>query len=114
MATTPLIDPGVENRAARAPHGTPTASAAGEPVSAAGEPVSAAEGEDLSRVLGHAVALCWSSLSQEAQQSLFEAAVGAEGEAVRHKLAMFLHEKHAKTRASVQARAIPEPDSLGG
>ena len=107
MANTPLTDPGLVNRAAQAKQDMPTGLAPAEPLSAA-------EGESLSRALGHAVALCWSTLSHDAQQSLFVAAVGAEGEAIRHRLAMFLHEKHAKTRASVQARAIAEPDSLGG
>jgi len=74
----------------------------------------ARDGEDLSRALGDAVARCWSSLSHDAQQLLFETAVGSEGERIRQKLALFLHDKHAKTRACLLAKAIPEPDSLGG
>jgi hypothetical protein len=74
----------------------------------------ARDAEDLSGALGHAVALCWSSLSHDAQQLLFETAVGSKGERIRQKLALFLHEKHAKTRACLHARAMPEPDSLGG
>ena len=76
--------------------------------------ISPQDGEDVSRALGHAIALCWSSLSQDAQQLVFETTVGSEGERIRQKLALFLHEKHAKTRAGLHAKAIPEPDSLGG
>ena len=83
----------------------------------------AAEGEDsfspdaadeLSRALGQAVARCWSNLPQQIQQTLFEAAVMSEGEAIRQPLAVYLHSKHGRTLDTVQARAIPEPDSLGG
>jgi hypothetical protein len=70
--------------------------------------------QELSRALGQAVAQCWSSLPQDIQQTLFEAAVTAEGEQVRQPLAIFLHGKHARTIETVQARAMPEPDSLGG
>lgn len=64
--------------------------------------------------LGHAVAQCWSRLSQQAQHDLFEAAVAAEGEAVRQQLAIFLHGHHARTLDALHAKAIQEPDSLGG
>jgi hypothetical protein len=68
----------------------------------------------LSRSLGQAVAQCWSHLPQEAQHDLFEAAVAAEGEALRQQLAIFLHGHHARTLDALHARAIQEPDSLGG
>jgi hypothetical protein len=33
---------------------------------------------------------------------------------MRAELATYLHQKHARTAASVAARALVEPDSLGG
>jgi hypothetical protein len=74
----------------------------------------AATADQLARALGEAVARCWSCLSQEAQHDLFEAAVAAEGEAIRQQLAIFLHGKHARTINALHADALPEPDSLGG
>jgi hypothetical protein len=70
--------------------------------------------ETLSQALGQAVARCWSILPQEIQHDLFEAAVASEGETIRPQLAVYLHGKHERTADAVQARAIPEPDSLGG
>lgn len=70
--------------------------------------------EKLSRALGKAVARCWSNLPQEVQHDLFEAAVTSEGETIRSQLAVYLHGKHERTAEGVQARAMPEPDSLGG
>ena len=66
------------------------------------------------KVLGQAMVHCWSRLPRDVQHDLFEATVTAEGEAIRHQLAVFLHGTHARTLGSLQARAIPEPDSLGG
>jgi hypothetical protein len=74
----------------------------------------AAGADQLAHALGQAVARCWSDLSQEAQHDLFEAAVAAEGEAIRQQLAIFLHGKHARTIDALHADATPEPDSLGG
>ena len=68
----------------------------------------------LSKVLGQAMVHCWSRLPRGVQQELFEAAVTQEGEAIRQQLAIFLHGTHARTLGSLQARAMPEPDSLGG
>jgi hypothetical protein len=70
--------------------------------------------EKIDRALGQAVARCWSKLAPEIQQTLFEAAVQAEGEKMRQALAMHLHDNHERTIQSVQAKAVPEPDSLGG
>jgi hypothetical protein len=70
--------------------------------------------EKMDRTLGQAVVRCWSRLAPEIQQTLFEAAVQAEGESIRQVLAMHLHDKHERTIQSVQAKAMPEPDSLGG
>jgi hypothetical protein len=68
----------------------------------------------LSGSLGQAVAQCWSTLPQDVQHELFEAAVAAQGETIRPLLAVFLHGKHARTLESLRVRATPEPDSLGG
>jgi hypothetical protein len=76
--------------------------------------LSAAATQELSRALGQAVARCWSSLPQKIQHDLFEAAVRLEGEKVRQQLAVYLHGKHERTVDGVQARALLEPDSLGG
>jgi hypothetical protein len=70
--------------------------------------------DELSRALGQAVARCWSNLPQETQHTLFEAAVMSEGETIRQQLAVYLHGKHDRTIDTVRARAMPEPDSLGG
>ena|SRR5689334_5528092 len=70
--------------------------------------------ENLSRALGRAVAECWTDLSQEAQQNLFEAAMRSGGEKIRQQLAVFLHTKHHRTVNAVHSQAILEPDSLGG
>jgi len=74
----------------------------------------AAVTEKVDRALGQAVVRCWSRLAPEIQQTLFEAAVQAEGETMRQVLAMHVHDKHERTIQSVQAKAMPEPDSLGG
>jgi hypothetical protein len=70
--------------------------------------------EKIDRALGQAVARCWSKFVPKIQQTLFEAAVQAEGENVRQALAIHLHDKHERTAQSAQAKAILEPDSLGG
>jgi hypothetical protein len=76
--------------------------------------LSAEQTDKVSRALGQAVARCWSSLSQEIQHDLFEAAVMSEGEIIRQQLAVYLHKKHERTLDAVQAKAMPTPDSLGG
>jgi hypothetical protein len=70
--------------------------------------------EQLCRALGKSVMRRWSSLPQEIQQVLFEAAVRAEGEAIRQQLAVYLHNRHARTLSAMQSNAVVEPDSLGG
>ena len=70
--------------------------------------------EKVSRALAQAVARCWSSLPQEVQHNIFEAAVMSEGETIRQQLAVYLHGKHDRTVDAVQSRAMPTPDSLGG
>ncbi len=64
--------------------------------------------------LGQAMVKSWSQLPQAIQQSLFEDAVTSHGEPMRQQLAVFLHDKHARTASAIQAQAIPQPDSLGG
>jgi hypothetical protein len=66
------------------------------------------------RALGEAVIKLWSRMPADIQQGLFEAALASEREELRAELAQFLHHKHARTSAGVAARAIAEPDSLGG
>jgi hypothetical protein len=68
----------------------------------------------LSKVLGQAMVHCWSRLPRDVQHDLFEAAVASGGEAIRQQLAVYLHGTHARTIGSLQARAMTEPDSLGG
>ena len=69
--------------------------------------------EQLFRALGEAVVRIWSNLPQDVQHHLFEA-VTSQDESMRQQLAVFLHDKHARTTDSMKARAMPEPDSLGG
>ena len=70
--------------------------------------------EQLSRALGEAVVKLWSHLPQEVQHNLFEEVATLRGAAIRPQLAVFLHDNHLRTRASIEARAMLEPDSLGG
>ena len=70
--------------------------------------------EQLSRALGEAVVKLWSRLPQEIQHDLFEEVATQRGAAIRPQLAVFLHDRHLRTRASHEARAMLEPDSLGG
>ncbi len=70
--------------------------------------------EQLSRALGEAVVRIWGRLPPDLQTRLFEDAVSSQNEKIRPRLAVFLHEKHPRTCAAVKARAMLEPDSLGG
>jgi hypothetical protein len=70
--------------------------------------------EQLSRALGEAVVKMWGHLPNNLQSRLFEEAVTAQDTALRPQLAVFLHGKHPRTAAAKRARAIIEPDSLGG
>jgi len=76
--------------------------------------LSAEATDGLSRALGEAVARSWSTLPQDIQHRLFEAAVMAHGEEIRQDLAVYLHGKHDRTSHVGQSRTVPEPDSLGG
>jgi hypothetical protein len=70
--------------------------------------------DQLSRALGEAVVKLWSRLPQDVQHDLFEETAALRGDAIRPQLAVFLHDNHIRTRASIEARAMLEPDSLGG
>jgi hypothetical protein len=67
-----------------------------------------------SLALGDAVVRLWSHLPQDIQHRLFEEAVTSEWRGMRAELATYLHQKHTRTATSVAARAMVEPDSLGG
>ena len=67
-----------------------------------------------SHALGDAVIRIWSRLPQDIQQQVFEEALTSEWAGMRSQLALFLHGKHARTSTGVAARAMIEPDSLGG
>jgi len=70
--------------------------------------------DQLSRVLGEAIVRMWGRLPPDVQHQIFEEATCVLGERTRPQLAIFLHDKHPRTSASVAARAMIEPDSLGG
>jgi len=56
----------------------------------------------------------WGRLPPCLQNRLFEEAVTSQDEKLRPRLAVYLHEKHPHTCAALKARAMLEPDSLGG
>jgi hypothetical protein len=64
--------------------------------------------------LGRSVTAIWGNLPQDVQRELFEHAVSAQDDTTRERLAVFLHAIHFRTTDGLKARAIPEPDSLGG
>jgi len=70
--------------------------------------------DQLARALGDAVVRMWGQLPADLQNRLFEEAVNSQDEKIRPRLAVYLHDKHPRTCAAVKARAVPEPDSLGG
>ena len=67
----------------------------------------------LSQALGEAVVKLWGILPPDIQHHLFEEASSHAAE-TRSRLAVFLHDKHPRTCASLKASAMIEPDSLGG
>jgi hypothetical protein len=69
--------------------------------------------EHLSQALGEAVVRLWGLLPPDVQHHLFEEAASHKTE-TRSQLAVFLHERHPRTCASLRASAMIEPDSLGG
>jgi hypothetical protein len=64
--------------------------------------------------LGKSVTTIWGTLPQDVQRELFEHAISAQDDATRERLAVFLHAIHFRTTDTLKARAMPEPDSLGG
>lgn len=71
--------------------------------------------EDLTTALGRAVTAVWGDLPASVQHELFESAVRLSGSGTRESLAAFLHHAHPRTTDGAKlARAVPEPDSLGG
>jgi hypothetical protein len=70
--------------------------------------------DQLFHAIGEAAVRIWSQLPHDIQHQLFEDIVTSQGEAIRPRLAVFLHDKHPRTSASLKARAMVEPDSLGG
>jgi hypothetical protein len=70
--------------------------------------------EQLSRALGAAVIRLWSYLPHDVQYHLFEDVINHQDETMRPQLAVLLHDNHLRTSAGKKARAMLEPDSLGG
>ena len=70
--------------------------------------------EQFSHALGDAVLRLWGTLPTDLQNRLFREAVSVQGGQMRPQLAVYLHGKHPRTTAAIKARAILEPDSLGG
>ena len=71
--------------------------------------------EQFARALGEAVIKRWGSLPHEVQHQLFEEAIKSNDESIRSQLAIFLHDKHPRTRDPLgKPGEIQEPDSLGG
>jgi hypothetical protein len=68
--------------------------------------------EQLTTALGKGAVEIWSDLPAEIQHELFEAAIACHGEELRHDLALFLHERHART--DPQGRSTQESDRFGG
>jgi hypothetical protein len=70
----------------------------GEPIS--GQTMDSVMTSDgaMAKVLGAAVIDAWAELPREVQEMLFERAVAnGHGDALRHDLALFLHERHPRT-----------------
>jgi hypothetical protein len=79
------------------------------------DPISGVIADQLTRALGEAVIRTWSNLPQDVQNHLFQEAVTSQGESIRPKLAVFLHDKHSRTSDPLgKPREMTEPDSLGG
>lgn len=71
--------------------------------------------EEITRTLGRAVTAVWGELPPGVQRELFESAARLSGPGTREQLAVYLHHRHPRTtEGGTPARAVPEPDSLGG
>ena len=73
-----------------------------------------ATSDQLSLALGEAVVRMWGHLPHGLQNRLFHEALTAHDEGLKPQLAVYLHDKHPRTAAGRRARAMIEPDSLGG
>jgi hypothetical protein len=69
--------------------------------------------ERVARALGDAMIRVWGRLPPDLQIQLFNEVV-SENQEIKPHLAVILHEGHPRTKAGIQARAVIEPDSLGG
>jgi len=70
--------------------------------------------EHLSHALGETVVRIWGYLPHDVQCRIFEETLNSHQGRMRPQLAVFLHGRHPRTSGARQARAILEPDSLGG
>ncbi len=70
--------------------------------------------DHVSRALGEAVVRIWGYLPRDVQSRLFNETLNSQHRAMRPQLATLLHGKHPRTSGARQARAMLEPDSLGG
>jgi hypothetical protein len=70
--------------------------------------------EQFSRALGEAVIKIWGHLPNALQSRIFQEAAAHQDVEMRPRLAVFLHGNHPRTAAARKARAMIEPDSLGG
>jgi hypothetical protein len=70
--------------------------------------------EHLSRALGETVVRIWGYLPRDVQSRLFNETLHSQHHRMRPQLASLLHGKHPRTSGARQARAMLEPDSLGG
>ena len=70
--------------------------------------------EHLSRALGETVVRIWGYLPRDVQCRLFEETLNSQHQPMRPQLASLLHGRHPRTSGARQARAMLEPDSLGG
>jgi hypothetical protein len=61
---------------------------------------------EFERLLGQAALRLWANLPRDVQEKLFETAVPID-EAVRNRLAIFLHDRHPKTAHP------PKPKGIG-
>ena len=70
--------------------------------------------DQLSRALGETVLRIWGYLPRDVQCRLFNETLNSQHRGMRPQLASLLHGKHPRTSGARQARAMLEPDSLGG
>ena len=70
--------------------------------------------DHLSRALGETVLRIWGYLPHDVQCRLFNETLNSQHRRMRPQLASLLHGKHPRTSGARQARAMLEPDSLGG